>query len=244
MALAAGAVIMTLAAASAARADGPFGEPVFGQPVGPGYDYRFTAPYTWTGFYIGGSLGGGWNNGTLTDSDTHSVFNVDTSGVVGGVQAGYNYQIHTFVIGAEWEGDWTSVSHHGFPTSLQLAPAPAVAQSLQGQSDTHWVTAVSARLGVVGESWMAYFKVGGGWVNGQGSLTDLTTGKVVSISGTQSGALVGGGIAYALTANWIARVEFDYIDLGNSSLPGFVANERFGVDHSLQMLKGGFDFKF
>jgi outer membrane immunogenic protein len=230
--------VAVLALAGTARADGPFGQPVFGQPVGPGYDYRFTAPYTWTGFYLGGNIGAGWNSGSFTDNVSGLIFNEDNSGPIGGVQLGYNYQIRTFVIGAEWDADWTSISHRGFADTV--APIGTV----QGLSETRWVTTVAARLGVVGESWMAYFKVGGGWVNESNRMDDLTTLRSVSLSGTQSGPLFGGGFAYALTANWISRVEYDFIDLGDASAPGFIANERLGLSHSLQMLKIGLDYKF
>ncbi len=236
MALASSVAVVALA--GAARADGPFGQPVFGQPVGPGYDYRFTAPYTWTGFYLGGNVGGGWTSGRFAENLSNFPFSEDNSGVIGGIQLGYNYQIRTFVIGAEWDGDWTSINHRG--SAITLVPVGP----LQAQSETQWITTVAARFGVVGESWMGYFKVGAGWVNGRDSITDVTTARTISESGTQSGPLFGGGFSYAWTAHWIGRVEYDFIDLQDASVPGFLAGERFGLSHSVQMLKFGLDYKF
>jgi len=236
--------VAVLALAGGARADGGlFGGArtdggLYGQPVGPGYDYRFTQPFTWTGFYFGGNLGGGWSSGNFTDSITTSIFTEDNSGVVGGIQLGYLYQIRTFVIGAEWDVDWTSISHRGLPTVV------APIGTLQAFSETNWVTSLAARLGVVGDTWMGYVKLGEGWVNGRASVVNLNTLSGVSVSGTQSGFLVGGGLSYAFTANWIGRVEYDFIDLGSSNVGGFIVNERFGLDHNLQILKAGLDFKF
>jgi len=43
--------------------------------------------YDWTGFYVGGHVGGGWTGGA--------------SGVLGGGQAGFNYQTGQWVLGVE-----------------------------------------------------------------------------------------------------------------------------------------------
>src|SRR5262249_48650229 len=155
----------------------------------------------------------------------------------GGIQLGYNYQIRTFVIGVEWDGDWTSISHRGGQD------LPGIG-TLDTASNTRWVTTIAARLGIVGESWMGFFKIGEGWVNSRFKITDLTLGNSVSVTGTDSGVLVGGGFEWGFTGNWIGRVEYDFIDLGNASLQGFAGSERFGLDHSLQMLKFGIDYRF
>src|SRR5215470_11918626 len=59
--------------------------------VRPGY--RAAPPiryvYNWTGFYVGAHAGVGWSDGN------------GSSGLVGGGQVGFNYQINQWVIGAE-----------------------------------------------------------------------------------------------------------------------------------------------
>ena len=63
------------------------------------------AIYNWTGFYIGANVGGGWGNRnvdyTANDPATASVFtsggqppatSFRTSGLLGGLQLGYNWQ--------------------------------------------------------------------------------------------------------------------------------------------------------
>src|SRR5215207_9674359 len=74
--------------------------------------------FTWTGFYVGGNLGWGWR-----DDDTETVVltgpgipaglvgtlnfdNGNDGNFTGGGQIGYNYQIGSFVIGAEADIQW------------------------------------------------------------------------------------------------------------------------------------------
>src|SRR6185312_12930271 len=52
----------------------------------------------WTGFYVGGNLG--YGAAGLTD-DAPLAITSNMTGVIGGVQAGYNYQIDRVVLGIE-----------------------------------------------------------------------------------------------------------------------------------------------
>ena len=70
----------------------------------------YVAPYSWTGFYVGGNVGYSWGRSattqTLNDATTgvalataSSTFDLD--GVIGGGQIGYNVQIGNWVWGIE-----------------------------------------------------------------------------------------------------------------------------------------------
>ena len=64
--------------------------------------------YNWTGFYIGGNVGYGWGNADTFFNPLPSAvafvnlapttLGLDPQGVVGGVQAGYNWQAGKFVL--------------------------------------------------------------------------------------------------------------------------------------------------
>ena len=84
----------------------------------------FVPPLTWTGFYIGVNAGGVWGSGHLSSTLFASGFPVlerdwpggnfggSQTGFIGGGQAGYNWQTGSFVLGAETDFDWTSLSRH------------------------------------------------------------------------------------------------------------------------------------
>jgi outer membrane immunogenic protein len=59
----------------------------------PPYYYPSPAIYNWTGFYAGLNLGYQWG--------AVSNFSGDPSGIAGGGQIGYNWQVGQFVLGAE-----------------------------------------------------------------------------------------------------------------------------------------------
>jgi hypothetical protein len=59
-------------------------------------------PFTWTGFYIGGNVGGDWAQGTVTDNATGGTFGTGERGsFMGGGQLGYNYQVGNVVFGVD-----------------------------------------------------------------------------------------------------------------------------------------------
>src|SRR5277367_4856002 len=95
------AVALTVGAGSAALAADL---PPPGPPLRAPADYiPIAPPYNWSGFYIGGNLGAGFNN---TDSSTDtfgSTFGTTTNtSFLGGGLVGVNYEFWSFfVIGAE-----------------------------------------------------------------------------------------------------------------------------------------------
>lgn len=75
-------------------------------------DLLSTSSTTWQGFYVGGALGGAWSDtdwrydnhnwfNTIGPDLVGTGFNIDTSGILGGGQAGFNYQTGSWVIGIE-----------------------------------------------------------------------------------------------------------------------------------------------
>jgi outer membrane immunogenic protein len=72
------------------------------------YTKAAAAPaYQWNGLYFGANFGGALNREDVTTA--FGVAATDPSGVLGGVQVGYNYQLApAWLVGIEGELDWTS----------------------------------------------------------------------------------------------------------------------------------------
>ena len=87
-------------------------------PTSDGQLQLITAPppppvFSWTGFYVGGNLGGASARGTVSDSFFGLSASSDRSGFIGGGQLGVNYQFSNIALGAEWDFDWTSLDATG-----------------------------------------------------------------------------------------------------------------------------------
>lgn len=210
-------------------------------------------PFSWTGFYIGGNLGGAWFHGDVTDNRFGLDFgNTDGSGVfIGGGELGFNYQFNHFVFGVEGDFDWegNNNSSNGI-----IVPGIGLGHTFQVTANDRWVTTLAARFGLAVDRVLFYAKAGGGWVGANSfTVTDLNTG--VSISGggnnTISGWLIGGGFEWAFAENWSAKFEFDHLGLGSRTLtvpvgsPFLLVGDTFTTgNRSLEMAKVGLNYRF
>jgi outer membrane immunogenic protein len=206
--------------------------------------------FSWTGFYIGGNLGAGWGQGNVVDS----LFGVNfTNGnqvsFVGGGQVGGNYQIGSFVIGAEADFDWFANNNNsGNGTTVSIAGVPTV---LRVSANDRWETTLAARFGYAWDRALFYGKVGGGWVGaGNFAVTNVGTGASVAVSNgnTNVGWLVGAGFEYAFTQNWTAKLEYDYLALNNASynvtVPGVGVDTFTNGGRNVQTFTVGVNYLF
>src|SRR3974390_2777347 len=90
-------------------------------------------PYNWSGFYVGANFGGAWTNGNLNIPNNN--FYDGVTEVIGGVQAGYNFQFGHLLLGVEGDFDGATFSHPRLPT-------PTL-----GSVSQNWIGTVAGRLG-------------------------------------------------------------------------------------------------
>jgi outer membrane immunogenic protein len=206
-------------------------------------------PFTWTGFYIGGNLGGAWANTTITDSLFGLSFSNGNNGVfVGGGQVGFNYQIGNFVFGVEGDFDWAANNNN----SVTGVVGP-LGHSFTASANDRWMATIAGRFGYAVDRWLIYAKGGGGWVGANGfTVTDLTTGASATAgsSNSISGWLVGGGFEWAFVNNWTIRAEYDYFGLSGRSFTApatfpILAGDTFTTgNNNIQMATVGINYKF
>jgi outer membrane immunogenic protein len=205
-------------------------------------------PFSWTGFYVGGNFGGAWPRRDATDTLFGLNFdNSNNSGVfIGGGQAGFNYQIDSFVLGIEGDFDWS-----GNSSASNGVFIPALG-SIQVTGNNRWITIAAARFGVALNNVLFYGKAGGGWAgNGGFTVTNLTTGASFtgSNSFTESGWLLGAGFEWAFADNWSARFEYNYLGLSSRTFTvplgaPFLAGDTFTSNRNVQMATIGVNYRF
>jgi outer membrane immunogenic protein len=193
--------------------------------------------FSWTGFYIGGSLGGHWGSDRITTTtDTAGGFGVAGAaaidaaspttlrpqGFIGGGQIGYNWQASNFVFGLEADASWLDGSASRVLTGI---PVIAAGDFMTNSARAEFLATFRGRAGVAFDR--ALFYLTGGLAVG----TVKTSGTFGHFGGTvvtstfdstsRAGWTVGAGLEYAFTNNWSAKVEYLYVDLGsfNTNIP-------------------------
>jgi outer membrane immunogenic protein len=207
--------------------------------------------FTWTGFYLGGNLGGAWANSTVTDTFfpalNYGAGNNNGVFIAGG-QVGGNYQIGNFVLGVEGTFDWAAKNNS--TTTGTVVPGIG---TIQVTSNDTWISTLAARLGVAYDRVLFYGKGGGAWVGNNGfTVTNGTTGASLtgSSSNNTTGWLAGAGIEWAFANNWTVKFEYDYIGLSSRTftVPAgspFLAGDTFTTgSNNIQMATAGVNFLF
>jgi high affinity Mn2+ porin len=197
----------------------------------------YSAVYDWTGFYLGAHTG--YGDGSLGPRTNpipeQAVFFPPTvTGLLGGYQAGYNRQFsNRMVLGIEADATFTS------PTDVpRLEPAPF-------NSSIDYIGTLRGRVGYAFGLWMPYLTGGFAWGHSQVGI-NAADGEVVSTPGQyHTGWTVGAGAEFALSGNWTAKLEYDYVDLaqrtydlGGSGLP------PLSIKPDLHLLKFGLNYQF
>jgi outer membrane immunogenic protein len=171
--------------------------------------------YNWTGLYIGGNLGAGWNNIGLTDTNGNAFPSTLGISFLGGGQIGVNYEFGGgVVIGAEAVFDWV-------PSSNNTLTAMNGTSTANVTINSRWLALITGRVGYAWDRVLVYGKGGGAFAGNTPSLTVANAGatSAVPLSGPSSnwGWTLGGGVEWAFYDNWSARAEFDYIQLSSQT---------------------------
>jgi outer membrane immunogenic protein len=166
--------------------------------------------YSWSGFYIGADVGAAWATDTVSplvaDGGTFPRSNtLNTSGVLGGGTAGYNYQFSSILVGVE--GDIGYMAIAGFKAdALGGTEVDNLNSGLYGDA--------TGRAGVIFGNALLYGKGGWAFFNGRANTTTSLPGFTVGNTGTFSGWTAGGGLEYKLSPAWSAKAEYMYYKFG------------------------------
>jgi outer membrane immunogenic protein len=186
-----------------------------------------TPGFVWTGGYIGGQVGYLWGDGDFSNQDGDYA-NPTPDGWLGGVYAGYNYQMaNNVVIGGEIDFAWTGADDR--PTFFDAGGVPLGVDEIE----LGWEGAARLRLGYAVDRFLPY--IAGGVAFGQ-----LETAN--QFEETNVGWTLGAGVEYAFTDNLIGRAEYRYTDFGDfeTNNDGFI----FGTDLHTNDVRLGIAYKF
>ncbi len=212
----------------------------------------FAPVFNWAGIYAG--VNGGVGLGSSTWSDRANAagggsgnFHLN-GGMIGGT-LGVNFQANWFVFGLETDLDWQDEKGTSGVGNLFCA-APVTAAGISGlscQTKSDWIGTARGRVGAAIDRLLFYATAGAAYGNVQAGLTSLPTQST-----TRFGWSAGAGVESAFSANWTAKFEYLYADLGHGAScnslascgfdPSGVANNS--VKFTENMLRVGVNYKF
>ena len=220
--------------------------------------------WTWSGFYIGGSVGTAAGTATFSDPYGPSIFGdkVTTAGFLAGLQLGYNRQLAPrWVVGVV--ADTSYFDSNGSFTCMQ---AFTTLIGSNCEVNPRALATVAGRVGFLVDPLghtLVYGKGGAAWTDSHISIypnaanfqsfTDpVYPGGPASADAGAWGGMVGVGIERALTPAWSISLEYNYyrfastnvstpetVNVTRSTPPAFtyVAGSTSGVTADMQVIK-------
>jgi len=198
------------------------------------------AVYDWTGFYVGGHFGygdAGFGPGTNPLPLQGVVLPHSATGLNGGYQLGYNRMLSNRVV-LGIEADAT------FPAPLD---GPAQGRSPAPFNTTiDYVGTVRGRIGYAFDRFMPFVTGGFAWGHTHINVNDGDgVTEVFPVGHYQTGWTAGLGLEFAVSGNWTAKAEYDYVDLSRRTydLSGFGLGS-VNVDPRIHLFKLGLNYQF
>ena len=203
------------------------------------------AVFNWNGFYAGGNIGYSWGKWDSTGFVVNGSDSPSANGVIGGLQLGYNWMAsNRWLLGLEADiqlsgeqksTNWTT------PVTTVVGVAPLGGVGVSNSWKFPWFGTVRGRVGYAPDNWLLY--VTGGLAYGEVKSDLATTGIALSDSVTKWGWTIGGGIEMPVAAQWTAKIEYLYIDLGSRT---FFAGTTLPVSSNLHdnVIRLGVNYKF
>jgi outer membrane immunogenic protein len=212
------------------------------------------AAYDWSGIYFGGNVGGGWSSTSFQDPSATANMTLccdlvgylaggdaasrgNGSGILGGGQVGWNYQIGHLVVGSELEFSGTNLNSTGIGIIPGYTSPYNVTETFGDRID--WLATATARLGIAKDNWLFYGKGGIAFAHesyslGVSGLTDAYGASGIAsfqepATDVRVGGTVGAGLEWAFYENWSVKLEYDFTDFGSQpvNFTGVVHNGAF-----------------
>ena len=238
--LLAGVSLAAVALASGVQAADLGSRPSYKAPV------LAPAPWSWAGFYIGANVGIASARSSIAD-DPSTTFpwlgtpiDANKTGVIGGLQAGYNWQFTNLVLGLE--GDISFASLNRSANSVLFGGADVYNARLNA------LGTLRGRVGWAFDRVLVYGTGGVAFASLKNELTDPPSviGFTASPGSNVTGWTVGGGFEYAFTDHWTAKAEYLHVGFPTRTAhdTGVGLGYVFAFKDSLDIGRVGINYKF
>ncbi len=202
--------------------------------------------YSWNGGYLGLNSGYAWakDKRTLQWNIEGYDFSPETrslsmQGFIGGIQAGYNWQLNTLVLGVETDIQYTDLKK----SSTDLFYEETI------ESKINWLGTTRARIGFTPiDTILLYATAGLAYGGVKASVTDYFSEDYTSSKKTKLGYTIGLGAEYALNTDWPLKTEYLYANLGKlKTTINYIDAKNFdtlGHKFKVHTVRLGLNYKF
>lgn len=193
--------------------------------------------FDWTGLYIGAHAGFGRGTSTAALSDPATVTTSSAlSGMVGGLQAGYNFQLPSgIVLGAEADITFPNYLTSNAIVGFLTTPRSEVFEQLD------YAGSLRGRVGYAGGHWLVYATGGLAWA-GERFINTPAVGSEEKIINVRLGWAAGAGVEYAFAPHWSVKLEYLYSRFDNADIR-FPSTTQYASTLDFQSVRVGLNRK-
>ena len=185
--------------------------------------------FSWTSWYVGAFAGAAWTGKNATTSEPcspagcrFSVIGAQTvsyplsASAIGGVTAGYNYQIPGSAILFGVETEFGALRLTGSSSFAPVSSAAAAANLTASTTIGNWYNATTLRIGWTWDYVLFYAKGGFALSTLESAISDARGFSPGEGKKDLFGYAWGGGVEYAFSNKWSVKAEYMYLGLNHS----------------------------
>lgn len=220
--------------------------------------------WSWTGFYLGGHLGGAWatsnwfedfsqdGDGSLAPVGFQDA-SIKSAGLIGGGQIGFDYQTGWAVFGIQADADLANNKATQGTCFVPVVVIDGLPNSCT--SALHSMDTITGRVGATFDRTLLYALGGLAWEHEQLSETCMGCSAAGSVdrfntTTTRDGWTMGAGLEYAFAAHWSAFLQYNYLAFGTRDLLFAVVSSTATTPFSedirdhINVVKAGINYRF
>lgn len=198
--------------------------------------------FSWTGFYVGANIGSARMNSTISDDPSTPInflgvpSDVNGSGTIGGIQAGYNYQLSNLLLGVE--------------TDLSFASREQSISGIGGSTFGTYTTrltrlsTVRGRIGLAVDRFLVYGTGGVAFASIKNDFDDTAFPFNANSNKTLTGWTGGFGVEYAFSDHWTAKAEYLQVSVPSQSAAENSFGYAFAFKNRIDIGRVGINYKF
>jgi outer membrane immunogenic protein len=207
-----------------------------------------TAPYNWTGLYLGLNAGFVQHTMNITDQQA-TTFNATIQQTTnphftGGFQVGYRRQLDlsqvSGVYGVEFSADFANA------TFSKQYGSPTATYQLDSNNELNSLCLLELIGGIAADRTLLFLTAGLSWTDISGTTTNVSSipfFNSFNVSKNPMGTALGGGVEYAFNDKFSARFKVDVIT-PNSYSTNNNTGDTFQISNSIVQGTFGVNYKF